>query len=154
MTRCPSAAIEVEARRENLRQILTFVDDACARFGVTGSDAFDVKLAVEEVCTNIIEYGYEPGATGPIGISMDSDADRLVITVADRATPFDPDSAPKPDVEALLEDRPLGGLGLHLVRKIMDDLRYESAPDGTNSLTLVKKRNRPQEASQDGNLCT
>lgn len=137
-----SEAIELVARRESLREILAFVDGACARLGVSGSDAFDVRLAVEEVCTNVIEHGYDGADPGPLGLSLRGDAESVVITVADRGVPFDPDNAQQPDLESGWEERPLGGVGLHLVRQVMDEVRYETSADGMNSTTLVKRKSR------------
>jgi serine/threonine-protein kinase RsbW len=132
--------IELVANKESLRDVLTFVQEGCARFGVVGSDCFDVRLAVEEVCTNIIDHGYAGREPGPLELSMSGGSDAVVITVADRGAPFDPDSAQQPDLEASWHERVAGGVGLHLVRKVMDELHYASSPDGTNSLTLVKRK--------------
>jgi anti-sigma regulatory factor (Ser/Thr protein kinase) len=110
---------------------------ACARAGLDTETTYAVRLAVEEVVMNLIAHGYVGRAPGPIGLSVDASPTRVVVTISDEARPFDPASAATPDVGAPLEEWRPGGLGLHLVRQLLDDIRYESSTDG-NRLTLVK----------------
>ena len=130
--------IEREARAENLPVLRGFVEQACreARFAETAT--LDLKLAVDEACTNILEHGYAGGAPGPIRVSFDFDGERVVLVITDRARPFAPKDAPVPDLAAPLAERNVGGLGWHLIRQIVDEIRYEPRADGGNRLTLVK----------------
>jgi anti-sigma regulatory factor (Ser/Thr protein kinase) len=132
------AAIRCEGRLENLRPLLEFVDRACARAGLAPDDAFAVRLAVEEVCTNIITHGYRGGAEEPVILTAGRDADRFVVTAEDRAPPFDPAWAPPPDLSADWRSRPIGGVGWHLVRELMDEVHHAPVPGGGNLVTLVK----------------
>jgi serine/threonine-protein kinase RsbW len=141
MNDASTLAIECTANAECLGRILEFVDDACSRFGVRGSAAFDVKLAVEEVCTNVIQYGYEATSPGPLAVTIADRADSLVIVVNDRAAAFDPSDAPAADTTSAWNEREAGGLGLHLVRNVVDEMHYATSPDGLNSLTLIKRKN-------------
>ena len=140
MESASTVAIECTARPECLGDILAFVDDACSRFGVHGSLAFDVKLAVEEACSNVIQHAYAGTAPGPLAVSIADAPDRLVIVVNDRATAFDPSTAAIPDTTSPWDEREAGGLGLHLVRNVVDEMHYETSPDGLNSLTLIKRK--------------
>src|SRR5512143_707052 len=90
-------SIECVADAAALRAILAFVDRVCASLDAPESECFDLKLAVEEACTNVIEYGYAGGAPGPIGVEIRDEPDRRVVHVTDRATPFDPSSVPDAD---------------------------------------------------------
>ena len=99
----------------------------------------DTQLAVEEVVTNIIMHGYSGGA-GTIHISCSSENDRVVIRISDNAPAFDPLSLPDPDIDAGVQKRQIGGLGVYLVRQVMDDISYRYE-NGQNILTLTKKRN-------------
>ncbi|MDB4883111.1 MAG: ATP-binding protein [Gemmatimonadetes bacterium] len=137
------AEIVCEASREHLAQLLAFVDRACARAGLDQEVLFDVRLAVEEVVTNVIEHGYRGMATGPVTVRFRRDPRQVVVTVEDLARPFDPALVARPDRTAPLEQRPIGGLGWHLVRQVMDDVRHEQlTTHGTshgNRVTLVKR---------------
>ena len=88
---------------------------------------------------NLISYGYAGGPPGPIELSVEARPDGVVVCIADRARPFGPDEAAAPALDASWEERPIGGLGWHLIKELMDEVRYESA-DGVNRLTLVRRR--------------
>ncbi len=132
------AAIERDARLESLQEIRDFIEEAGLRAGVDPSARFDLKLAVDEACANIIVHGYEPGKPGPIGVSFESDGRRVVLTITDRARPFDPKDAPVPDLDVDWRERRPGGLGWYLIRQVMDSVEYDSDPERGNRLTLVK----------------
>lgn len=133
------ARIERDAHLENLQAIRDFIEDACRRSGIERSTAFDLKLAVDEACTNIIEHGYAGREPGPIGISFDSGPEEVVVAITDRGRAFDPKSAPAPDLGSDWRTRPIGGLGWHLIRRFVDRIDYDSDARGGNRLTLVKK---------------
>lgn len=133
------AAIRCEGRLENLRPLLDFVDGACARAGLAPDDAFAVRLAVEEVCTNIITHGYGGGGEQPVILTARREDDAFVVTAEDRAPLFDPAAAPAPDLRADWRTRPIGGVGWHLVRELMDEVHHTPVPGGGNLVTLVKR---------------
>ena len=140
-----------EGRLENLPALLRFVEDACGRAGASASDVFAVKLAVEEACVNVMTHGYVGRDAGPISIAIASDPERFVVTIADQATPFDPDTIPDPDLKAGWSEREIGGLGWWLIRKMIDEVSYESRPGDGNRLTLIKRRERAGETGgRDG----
>ncbi|MCR4645321.1 MAG: ATP-binding protein [Oscillospiraceae bacterium] len=98
-----------------------------------------IGLAVEEIFVNIASYAYAPEtgeATVQVGLTPDGSA--VCITFIDQGVPYDPLAKEDPDVSLPLEKRPVGGLGILLVKNIMDDVRYEHT-DGKNILTIVKK---------------
>ena len=101
---------------------------------------FHLRLALEELATNVIKHGFgEEGHEFEIEIS--SSPEKVVVNVTDGARPFNPlEAPPDPNVEAPLEDRPIGGLGVFLVRKISDEMFYRRT-QGKNRLTIVKLRN-------------
>lgn len=132
------AAIERDAHLESLQEIRDFIEEAARRAGVDPSAQFDLKLAVDEACSNIILYGYEPGEPGPIKVSFESDGRQVVVTIIDRARPFDPKNAPVPDLDVDWRERRPGGLGWYLIRQVMDSVEYDSDPETGNRLTLVK----------------
>ena len=78
------------------------------------------------------------GAPGIIEIGVGREGDALMIRVCDQARPFDPHGVPPPDLDLPLEERPLGGLGVYMIRQLMDEMIYRAPPQGGNELTLVK----------------
>ena len=130
--------IERNAHAENLQEIRDFIETACRRAGVERFAAFDLKLAVDEACSNILEHGYAGEKPGPIRIGFEAASDRVVVTIGDQGRAFDPKNAAVPDLDADWEHRRIGGLGWHLIRRSVDSVAYESDPDAGNRLTLVK----------------
>ncbi len=114
-----------------------FISDCCGRHDVPDGTVFDLKLAVDEACTNIIVHGYNGMDPGSIILSFRIESDRILVQITDFGHIFEPADAPKPDVEAALEDRPLGGMGLYLIYQMMDNIDYQSSEDG-NTLTFTK----------------
>ena len=107
--------------------------------GADDSTLDDIELAVDEACTNVIEHGYQGQVEGrTIRIEVTSSRRAIVITIIDRSAEFDPSSVPLPDLEQVRRDLQVGGLGLFLVRTLMDDVSYEAGPEG-NRLTLTKR---------------
>lgn len=101
---------------------------------------FQIKLVLEELGLNIINHGHDGAEGREIEIEIVSEADAVTVEIVDDGRPFDPmTEAPAPDTESALEDRPVGGLGVHLVRTMMDEARYRREGD-RNRLTLVKRR--------------
>jgi anti-sigma regulatory factor (Ser/Thr protein kinase) len=129
-----------EARRERLGELLAFIERACARAGLDPGVAFDVRLATEEVVTNVIEHGYAGAeAPGPLTLRFHRDARQVVVTIDDLAPPFDPATIRPTDTGAPLEQRRIGGLGWHFVNQVMDEVRHEHRLPRGNRLTLVKR---------------
>ncbi len=126
------------ARMDDLPALLAFVARECDRAGVGDSDAFDIRLAAEEAFTNIIRHGYPPSEPGPVRCALDAGDDRITVTFTDQAPHFDPLEAPTPDLDAALEERTEGGLGVHLIRQLMDEVEHRESPGRGNVLTLVK----------------
>ena len=129
-----------DARLENLERIRAFVETACQQAGGDEASCFALKLAVDEAVTNLIQHGYGGRGTGEIELTFADDADRMTITIGDRAPPFVPDNIPPPDRKPGWERRPFSGLGWNLIQRTMDSVEYR--PDATrgNRLVLVKRK--------------
>lgn len=121
----------------DLPRLTAFVEQACDRVGADADSRFALRLAVEESFTNILQHGYG-AAGGAIMVYVQARADRVAVTLRDRAPPFAPHDAPAADISAHCEDREAGGLGWHLVQAVLDEARYERTADDENVLTLVK----------------
>jgi serine/threonine-protein kinase RsbW len=98
----------------------------------------------------VITHGYAGRPPGPISVAMLSEPERFTVTIADEAAPFDPESVPEPDLKSGWSEREIGGLGWWLIRKMIDEVTYESKPGGGNRLTLVKRRGGSEVNGQGG----
>ena len=136
------ASLETLAAPANLRAILAFFAGTCAGAGIAGTVRHDLRLAVEEVCSNIIRHGYPAGQPGPIRLEVRERPDRWEVVIEDRAAPFDPATVPAPDLTLDWEDRPLGGQGWHLVRNVVDLCHYARIAGPGNRVTLVKAKSK------------
>jgi serine/threonine-protein kinase RsbW len=123
---------------ENIPAVSARLEGAMMAHGFCTDEILDTQLAVEEVITNVIVHGYKkPG--GDIDISFRITGSSTEIEVADNAPLFNPLSLPEPDISGDISDRKVGGLGVFLVRQVMDDVRYRHE-NGRNILTLEKRR--------------
>ncbi len=128
-------------RIDALDEVFAYVDGFLADRRVEGAAAFAVRLAVEELFTNLVRHG--PGGRDFVEIGLESAPGRLTMRLRDFDTqPFDPHEIAPPDLSVPLRDRRSGGLGLHLLRNLVDQLDYEFA-EGTLSVTAVKNLEGP-----------
>ncbi len=127
------------AELESLSVFREFIEKACQQHQrVDDRSCYDLKLAVDEACTNIITHGYAGMNPGSIILSLAMEPDKVVVNITDFGHPFEPSEASAPDVVAGLEDRPMGGFGLFFIYQTMDEINYETTADG-NRLTFVKQ---------------
>ena len=117
----------------------------CAQHGLTEEVSFEVHLALDELLTNTIDYGYDDDNEHRIDLLLRLESDTLTVEIADDGRAFDPLQAAEPDLGTSIEDRARGGLGIYLVRKMMDSVAYRRQ-DGRNVVTLTKSV-APGEAS-------
>ena len=132
------AELTVAAALERLDCVLSFVNGEMERSGCPPKLMAQVDLAVEEIFVNIARYAYHPD-TGEASVRCEAGGDpfQIVVSFADRGRPFDPLDRADPDVSLDAEGRQIGGLGILLTKKLMDDVQYEYR-DGKNILTLRK----------------
>jgi anti-sigma regulatory factor (Ser/Thr protein kinase) len=119
-------------------RLLDWVESACAEAGAAPDAAFNLALALEEAVVNVIHYAFvDCPAPHRITVLLDAGPDRLAAEIVDNGLPFDPLTAPEPDLAQPLLERDGGGLGIHLIRKMMDRVTYRRV-DGCNCLRLEK----------------
>ena len=123
---------------ENLELIRLFVEGTAKDLHAQPKAIADMIQAVDEAVTNIMTHGYM-GKPGSIEISVDCENIFLIVRMRDQAPYFDPTVVPPPDLTLPLEKRPLGGLGVYLMRVFTDEIRYTAISGGGNELTLLKK---------------
>jgi len=127
-------------RFDSLAAIGEYVTRAAEAAGLDARSVEGVELAVDEACSNIIEHAYGGEGRGHIEVTCRIDGDGLTVVLRDYGQPFDPDRVPEPDLQAPLEERDAGGLGLHFMRQLMDQVRFEFTAGAGNVLTMVKRR--------------
>ena len=115
-----------------------FVEATVAGFGADESLVHDAALAADEAVCNIIVHGYQR-LGGEIELCIARAGSDLVIRIRDRAPAFDPTAYPAPDLAVSLEQRKPGGLGIYLIRQVMDEVTYRRIPEGGNELLLVRR---------------
>ena len=132
------STLHIAAELENLAVIRRFVEQSATTLGAGPAITSDVVLAADEAATNVVVHGYR-GQPGTIKIEVSRTGDALVVCLRDRAAPFDPTSVPPPDLNQPLEERSPGGMGIYLMRHLVDEVTYHTTPQGDNMLTLVKR---------------
>lgn len=132
-----------EADYSSLALISDFVSSAAKQAGLSERDSYAVELATNEAATNIIEYAYEEHEDGKIELVVEADDDGMTIVMRDWGKPFQVDRVPEADFSVPLEDLPLRGAGLRLIRGSMDEVQFEPIGGSGNKLTMRKRRSTP-----------
>ncbi|MBR3309244.1 MAG: anti-sigma factor antagonist [Lachnospiraceae bacterium] len=130
--------IVVEAKVENLQDVLNFVDSHLDKVGCDPATQMKLQVAVEELFVNIAHYAYKPGSGDvAIGVNVTKEPKSVTISFKDSGVPFNPLAKEEPDITLKAEERGIGGLGIYMVRKTMDEMTYEYK-DGQNILSMKK----------------
>ena len=132
------ATLSLFADLSELATIREFVAQTGRDLGLDERRIYDLQLAVDEACANVVQHGYG-GQGGEIEITVERDGEEVRVTLRDWGTSFDPQAVPAPDVTASLEQRRLGGLGLFLIHQVMDDVSFDFDAESGNVLTMVKR---------------
>ena len=118
-------------------QLNEFIDAVCEELEIDMALAMSLNLAMEEAVVNVMDYAYPEGTEGEVDIEAIADETQLHFTISDSGKPFDPTAKEEVDTTLSAEERPIGGLGIHLIRQLMDNISYERK-DGKNILRLSK----------------
>lgn len=134
-----SLTIPADIRR--LPTLLEGISSLMQRHGFSDEEIMDAELAVDEAVTNVIEHGYRGEEEGSIDLIVSVSADEVEIRLEDTAPPFDPTNTAPAIIEGDLEERQTGGLGVHLIKEVMDALSYERI-SGKNVLIMKRLRKK------------
>ena len=126
--------------RAELEKLEGFTADFALKAGLSDKDLFALQIVVEELVTNVIDYGGVPAGEHAVRVDLSTDNGELLIRIADRGKEYNPLLREDPDVTLPAEQRPIGGLGVHFCKKLTDAQSYERR-DGCNVLKLRKKLN-------------
>lgn len=132
------------ARLPDLDDIRKFLGTNAAEMGARPDAVDELVLAVNEAITNILVHGYH-SQPGNIEMAVEREGHKLIVILGDHAPLFDPTQAPAADVTSPLDQRPPGGLGIHMMRQLTDELIYRVTNDGENQLWLVKHHAIPDQ---------
>lgn len=130
--------LTISATKENLYSVLALIDEQLELIGCPMKAQMQLDIAVEEIFVNIASYAYPDGnGTAVVRVEVQPDPPTAVITFIDSGTPYNPLAKTDPDITLTAAERQIGGLGIFMVKKSMDDVKYTYA-DGCNILTLKK----------------
>ncbi|MCS7010529.1 MAG: ATP-binding protein [Anaerolineales bacterium] len=130
--------LTIPARFDQLERVRQFVVQAAYEAGLNEKAVAAVEMAVDEACSNIIEHAYRGIAGGQIECTCDINERSLTVVLRDYGHPFDIANVPPPDLTNDLKRRRVGGLGVFLMRKLMDEVKYQNLGKDGNLLTMVK----------------
>jgi serine/threonine-protein kinase RsbW len=136
------ATLSFAGRYDNLALISEFVRQYAEQAGMDPMAVYEIETAVDEACTNIIDYAYCGEGKGEIEVTCDFNDQELTIILKDCGKPFNPDKIPKPKLNAPLSKRQAHGLGLYIMHQWMDEVHFEFTKECGNILTMVKRKEK------------
>ena len=131
----------VKSRTNNLSEIRDFVYAAASEAGIIAEVIENIILAVDEACTNIIKHAYKSFPEGEITIKIKYTDKKFTIVIIDHGAPFKPETIPDPDLQKYYLQHRIGGLGMYLMKSLMDEVKYISVPGKYNQVLLSKNLN-------------
>jgi serine/threonine-protein kinase RsbW len=134
----------VKSRTDNLSEIRDFVYTAASEAGFLSDVIENIILAVDEACTNIIKHAYKSYPEGEITINIKFTNKKFTILIIDHGAPFRPETIPDPDLQKYYQQHRIGGLGMYLMKSLMDEVKYISVPGKYNQVMLSKNLNITQ----------
>ena len=130
--------LTIDAKTENLSRVLEFVDEELEKSGCSMRSMMQMDIAVEEIFVNIANYAYTPeSGKAVIRVDTANDPNRVTVIFKDTGTPYDPLAKEDPDITLSSEERKIGGLGIYMAKKSVDDINYEYK-NGENILSIRK----------------
>jgi len=131
---------KINASTQNLSDVREFVSRHAEKHGFTSRQVADVQLAVDEACTNIIKHAYNYDASKELSIELEFDDEKMNVTLTDQGIGFDVERYKKPDLKKQIARKKRGGMGVYLIRNLMDEVNYY-AESRENVLRMIKNRN-------------
>ncbi len=132
----------VKSTTDNLSEIREFMKSTAKQCGFSDDVIGKIILAVDEACTNIIKHAYKYSADGIIKITIKFADYKFEISITDEGVHFNPNSIPEPDIKEYYKQKKVGGLGVYLIKKLMDEVEYHTLTGNKNQVVLTKYLNR------------
>ncbi len=133
-----SYLLKIPSQTDNLEIIRGFVSGVAKKVGFDDADRNKIELAVDEACTNVIEHAYQHDETQNIDVAIKIDYNKLTVIVTDRGKSFQINEIEMPDMNKYLAELRVGGLGIYLMRTLMDEVDYRSKPGVKNEVRMAK----------------
>ncbi len=130
--------IRFPSSTDNLTVVRDFVTRLADKAGCSPDCCDQIALAVDEACTNVIKHAHHQNARKMIDLSVTYNRKQFTIVITDKGAGFNPDSMPRPDLDKYIHEAKRGGLGLHLMKSLMDKIEYDLNPGKKNQLTMIK----------------
>lgn len=131
-------SLVVKSTTDNLSLIRDFTKEAAVFCGFNEETIDKITLAVDEACTNVIKHAYKNSPEGDISISIKVAENKLTVSITDEGRDFDPKSVPEPDIKKYYMQHKVGGLGIYLMKKLMDEVSYNNVSGRKNQVVMVK----------------
>ena len=141
-----TSKIKIESRTENLSHVRDFISSNARNFGFDEESVNKIALAVDEACTNIIKHSYAFASDKEIEITVIRHHDQFEVVITDQGKSFNPSLVKSPNMKEYLSSYKKGGLGMHLMRSLMDKVEYKTILGKKNEVRLVK--NLPEKVSR------
>ncbi len=133
-----SYLLKIPSQTDNLELIRNFVAGVAKKVGFDAEESNKIELAIDEACTNVIEHAYQHDENQDIDIAIKIDYNKITVVVTDRGRSFDMEQVELPDMKSYLAELRVGGLGIYLMKTLMDEVDYRSKPGVKNEVTMVK----------------
>jgi serine/threonine-protein kinase RsbW len=130
--------LSVKSTTDNLSRIRDFIKQLSAQVGFDDSMTNKIALATDEACTNIMKHAYKYSKVGKININASYTNKKLRISITDEGSHFNSSKVPEPDLQKYYNEKRVGGLGIFLMKKLMDEVKYSQTPSNRNKVTLIK----------------
>jgi serine/threonine-protein kinase RsbW len=133
-----SYLLKIPSQTDNLEIIRNFISGIAKKVGFEEEDVNKIELAVDEACTNVIEHAYQHDESQDIDIAIKIDYQKFTVVVADQGRSFKMEEVEIPDMKSYLAELRVGGLGIYLMKTLMDEVDYRSKPGVKNQVRMVK----------------
>ncbi|MCP4724752.1 MAG: ATP-binding protein [bacterium] len=130
--------LQFDSKTSNLVKIRDFVSNLAGKAGFDEDNINKIELAVDEACSNVVKHAYPSGSDYKIDIDIQYDDKKFIVKVKDRGKGFNPQNLGTPDIKTYLEKREVGGLGVHMMKELMDQVEFNIHPNKKNQVTLIK----------------
>jgi len=130
--------LTVKSKTDNLSVVRDFIQSYASKCGLMENEISKIVLAVDEACTNIIKHAYKYSPDGDINIRINCFKNKFVVVITDTGNHFNPELIPEPNLQTFQKEKRKGGLGIFLIKKLMDEVNYKNLSGERNQVELVK----------------